>query len=110
MKKVDNFKPGDLCVYCEIDSLTPERREFEFLAPRKYRIKTTKLLGEISQGIAFPLFVLENVGELERFAKTVKKDNVKFSHITYQEILVKLSNDFYNDNEEYLNYLTDRYL
>ena len=52
------FKPKDLCVYCEIDSLMPERSEFEFLAPRKYRIKTTKLRGQVSQCIAFPLRIL----------------------------------------------------
>jgi len=56
--KLGSFKAGDLCVYFEIDSLMPERPEFEFLAPRKYRIKTTKLRGQISQGIAFPLTIL----------------------------------------------------
>jgi len=56
--KLGDFQPGDFCIYCEIDSLMPERKEFEFLAPRKYRIKTTKLRGQISQGIAFPLGIL----------------------------------------------------
>ena len=32
--KKGEFKPGDLCVYCEIDSVLPERSEFEFLKPR----------------------------------------------------------------------------
>jgi RNA ligase (TIGR02306 family) len=58
--KIGEFKPGDLCVYVEIDSVMPERPEFEFLAPRKYRIKTTKLRGEVSQGIAFPLRILDS--------------------------------------------------
>jgi RNA ligase (TIGR02306 family) len=56
--KLGEFQPGDLCVYCEIDSVMPERPEFEFLRPRKFRIKTTKLRGKISQGIAFPLSVI----------------------------------------------------
>ncbi len=56
--RIGDFKEGDLCVYCEIDSLMPEREEFEFLRPRKFRIKTTKLRGQVSQGIAFSL---ENV-------------------------------------------------
>ena len=63
--KKGEFTNGDLCVYCEIDSLMPERPEYEFLAPRKYRIKTTRLRGEISQGIAFPLSVLESIGKLD---------------------------------------------
>lgn len=53
------FKIGDLCVYCEIDSILPERPEFEFLRDRKFRIKTIRLKGQISQGIAFPLSILD---------------------------------------------------
>lgn len=58
--KKDNFKIGDLCVYCEIDSILPEKPEFEFLRERKFRIKTIKLRGQVSQGIAFPLTILSN--------------------------------------------------
>ncbi len=56
--KKGEFKPNDLCVYCEIDSVLPEKPEFEFLRPRKFRIKTAKLRGQISQGICFQLSVL----------------------------------------------------
>jgi RNA ligase (TIGR02306 family) len=73
--KKGEFKPGDKVVYCEIDSLLPERAEFEFLRPSSYkpaitdgtgtvlqapgfRIKTIKLRGQVSQGICFPLTVL----------------------------------------------------
>jgi RNA ligase (TIGR02306 family) len=56
--KKGEFKVGDLCVYCEIDSLLPEKPEFEFLRPRKMRIKTVRLRGQISQGICFPLSFL----------------------------------------------------
>jgi RNA ligase (TIGR02306 family) len=61
------FAPGDPIVYCEIDSLLPEREEFEFLRKccyldkngfRGFRIKTSKLRGQVSQGIAFPLDIL----------------------------------------------------
>jgi len=53
-----DFSVNDLVVYCEIDSVMPDRPEFEFLRPRKFRIKTIKMKGVISQGIAFPLSVL----------------------------------------------------
>ena len=56
--KKNEFKVGDLCVYCEIDSLLPEKPEFEFLRPRKMRIQTIRLRGQISQGICFPLSIL----------------------------------------------------
>lgn len=56
--KKEEFAPGDLCVYCEIDSILPEKPEFEFLRARHFRIKTIKLRGVLSQGIAFPLSFL----------------------------------------------------
>lgn len=57
--KKGDFKIGDLVVYVEIDSIMPGRPEFEFLRPRKFKIKTVKLKNTISQGIAFPLEILK---------------------------------------------------
>jgi RNA ligase (TIGR02306 family) len=56
--KKGEFKVGDLAVYCEIDSLMPDKPEFEFLKPRGMRIRTVRLRGQISQGICFPLWIL----------------------------------------------------
>ena len=73
--KKGEYKPGDKLVYCEIDSLLPERPEFEFLRassyrpaqidpagavtlPAGFRIKTVKLRKQVSQGICFPLSLL----------------------------------------------------
>lgn len=56
--KKDEFQPGDLCVYLEIDSVLPEKAEFEFLRNKNFRIRTIKLRGQISQGICFPLSIL----------------------------------------------------
>ena len=54
------FNVGDKVVYCEVDSVLPERPEFEFLKDKHYRIRTAKLRGQVSQGICFPLTVLNN--------------------------------------------------
>jgi RNA ligase (TIGR02306 family) len=54
----DEFAIGDLCVYCEIDSIMPDKPEFEFVRSRGNRIKTIRLRGQISQGVCFPLSVL----------------------------------------------------
>lgn len=62
--KKGEFKTGDLCVYCEIDSILPDKPEFEFLRPRKFRIKTIKLRGVLSQGIVLPLSYLKYDGEM----------------------------------------------
>lgn len=51
--KAGEFKVGDWAVYFEIDSQTPEKPEYEFLRPRKFRIRTQKLCGVLSQGILF---------------------------------------------------------
>jgi len=56
--KNDNFKPDDLVVYLEVDSIVPEKPEFEFLRDRKFRIRTIKLKKQISQGLVLPLSVL----------------------------------------------------
>ncbi len=72
--KCGEFQPGDKIVYCEIDSLLPERTEFEFLRASSYkapvmdgetvvqragfRIKTVRLRGQVSQGIGLPLSIL----------------------------------------------------
>jgi len=58
--KKGEFQVNDFCVYFEIDSILPERAEFEFLRPRSFRIKTIKLRGQISQGICFPISILPN--------------------------------------------------
>jgi RNA ligase (TIGR02306 family) len=73
--KKGEHQPGDRLVYCEIDSLLPERPEFEFLRASSFkpaqtdaggattlrsgfRIKTVRLRGQVSQGICFPLTIL----------------------------------------------------
>lgn len=58
--KKDEFKPGDLCVYVEIDSILPDKYDFEFLRNKNFRIRTIKMRGQISQGICFPLHILPN--------------------------------------------------
>ena len=74
------FKPGDLCCYFEIDSLVPNIPAFSFLSKgltlkkvlidngkevEGYRIKTKKLLGQISQGLAMPLSTFPQVTSTE---------------------------------------------
>ena len=57
--KKGDFAVGDLCVYVEIDSILPEKPWCEFMRERKYRVKTIKLRGQVSQGICFPLSILQ---------------------------------------------------
>lgn len=54
--KKGEFKEGDLCVYFEIDSKLPEASWSEFMAAKKYKVKTMKLgkFKVVSQGLALP--------------------------------------------------------
>lgn len=45
-------------IFVEPDAVLPERPEFEFLRPKKFRIKTMKMGGVLSQGICFPMSLL----------------------------------------------------
>lgn len=49
--KKNEFKVGDLIVYIEVDSLLPAIPIFDFMAASKYRVRTIKLRGQISQGL-----------------------------------------------------------
>lgn len=53
MVKKNQFKPGDLAVYFEIDSKVPEKEPFMFLEGKHFRIKTQKYFKGtvISQGL-----------------------------------------------------------
>ena len=53
-----DFHLGDKVIYVEIDSVLPEKPEFEFLRSKNFRIKTMKMAGCLSQGICFPLSIL----------------------------------------------------
>ena len=57
--KTEGHKIGDLVAYIEIDTQLPEIPMFEFLKERKYRVRTIKLRGQISQGLVIPLRELE---------------------------------------------------
>ena len=74
--KKGEFKINDLCVYCEIDSVLPPKPEFEFLASKKYRVRTIKLRGQISQGIAFPLHFLQTPTRANELGSVVEGQDV----------------------------------
>lgn len=56
--KKGEFSIGEPCIYVEIDSILPDRPEFDFMRERKFRVKTIKLRQQVSQGICFPLSIL----------------------------------------------------
>lgn len=56
--KKGEFRPGDLCVWHEPDTVVAERPEYEFLRKQGFRLKVSRFKGQVSQGLALPLAVL----------------------------------------------------
>jgi hypothetical protein len=82
--KKGEYKPGDFCVYIQIDTVVPEIEYFDFLRERKYRVRTIKLRKQISQGLIVPLSLLkpgnfyqagDDVTEMIGVKKFEKPDN-----------------------------------
>ena len=74
VSKKDQFKVGDRCLYYEIDSFLPILPEYSFMESRGrkkmihdgkeiegYRLRTIKLRGQISQGLALPLHLFSGI-------------------------------------------------
>lgn len=58
--KKDEFKVGNKCIYVEIDSVLPQKPEFEFMRNKNFRVKTMKMAGVYSQGLVLPMSLLPN--------------------------------------------------
>ena len=48
--------------------------------------------------------------EIEQFKEITDSDNIHFHSMTYQELIIKLTRNFFEGNKDYLVYMTDRYL
>ena len=59
--KKGEFKVGEKIIYVEVDSVMPEKPEYEFLRDRKFRVRTIKLRGQVSQGLVLPINTLNSV-------------------------------------------------
>ena len=58
--KKGEFAVGDPCVFFEIDSVLPDGPAWsEFMRARGFRVRTLKLRGVLSQGLALPVAILE---------------------------------------------------
>ncbi len=53
--KKGEYKEGDLCTYIQIDTIVPDKPEFEFLRDRDFRVRTIRLKKQISQGLIVPM-------------------------------------------------------
>ncbi len=48
--------------------------------------------------------------EIDAFAEIAKADGIRFSSLTYQELIVKIARECRQEHSKYVEYLTERYL
>lgn len=79
VSKSDNFKPGDLCVYFEVDSKVPANDDrFAFMEKRNYKVKTLRMCKVYSQGLIMPITAFPEITTTEEHV-----DVTDVLHITY---------------------------
>lgn len=84
------FKVDDLCIYIEIDSLIPRKSWSEFLFKHsketKYRLRTVKLRGQISQGLVIPCDILGSFDDCgSEYPRELETDLTEFLEIEKYE-------------------------
>lgn len=52
--KKGQYKVGDKIIMCEVDSILPPIKYFDFMEQKKYRVKTCKLRGALSEFLPIP--------------------------------------------------------
>ena len=124
--KKGEFKEGDLCIYFEVDSLMPAIPSFSFLnksgkEKKNYRLRTSKMRGVVSQGLAMPLSLLDDlkitwdgeVGDDLTDALGIKKYEPNFSNTrvrtlhTFPFYVPKTEAPNIQSNPELLDYHSD---
>ena len=120
-KYIDNpsFWDGISNLYELANEISPDNNRFQYLDAAQL-IKHTLGLKKSHSKTGFCMMYLwyDVIGkdgfnhrkEIEQFAEIAKKDGIKFKHATYQEVIATLLKEFYNGNEAYCDYLTNRYL
>mgnify|MGYP002710979263 FL=1 len=79
VSKSDNFKPGDICIYFEVDSKVPANDErFAFMEKRNYKVKTLRMCKVYSQGLIMPITAFPEITTTEEHI-----DVTDALHITY---------------------------
>lgn len=80
------FKEGDLCIYFEPDSLLyPSDIWDSFLASRKYKIKTIKMCGVISQGLVLPLSIVSKLNPTAKYKAVEDTDLTEILNVKHFE-------------------------
>ena len=88
--KKEEFAPGDVAVFFEIDSKLPEEERYAFMERKHYKVKTMKLgkFNVVSQGLLMPLGEFPELGIPDKTDGGVIDVGIDLTdtlHITYAE-------------------------
>ena len=89
--KKEEFEPGDVAVFFEIDSKLPEEERYAFMERKHYKVKTMKLgkFNVVSQGLLMPLSEFPELGVPDKTDGGVIDVGIDLTeklHITYAEV------------------------
>lgn len=109
VSKKNEFKIGDFCVYFEIDSFLPiTDQRFSFLEKSSkakmddeigLRLRTIKLKNQISQGLALPLSLFDEVSDLK-----IGDDVTNILNIKKYGLLISKDMHHLKKSKHFLNY------
>ena len=96
VSKADQFKPGDKCVYFEVDSkVNADDPRFAFMAKRDYKVKCIKMCKVYSQGLIMPVSafdelkdanISDDVTDILKVRYSVEEDNVRKSDVVEKKL------------------------
>lgn len=99
--------------------ISPDDKKFNHLHPAQLIKHILAMKRKFSRGGFRLLYLWYDVlgeqgkchqDEVSEFAKVTERDGIKFHSLTYQELITTLANRFRSDHDEYIRYLTERYL
>lgn len=106
-------------IYLLAQRISPNDNDFDYLHPAqliKHILGLKRKYGK--NGFRLLYLWYDTLGEegfrhkeeIERFTKICKEDGVKFHSISYQELILKLRKDCWDEHSEYIDYLSNRYI
>lgn len=107
------------CLYDLAKSLCPDDNRFLYLHPAqliKHILGLKRNFGKEGFKLLYLWYdVLGEEGAIHRqeintFSEIARSDNVKFNALSYQELIMRLSNEYRYEHESYIMYITNRYL
>ena len=105
--------------YAFAKTICPNDTTFTYLHPAQLVKHILGLKNELEKGGFRLLYLWYDVlgkegsvhrKEIEDFSKVMKADGIKFHALRYQELIVKLSDEYRAEHGEYIKYISDRYL